>query len=381
MTKMTRKRSCYWKRRQNDSYLKHKINRPERIIKVYVPVFVYTEEGESDMKRMSNRALTGIVTLLICSVMAASCNINTDKAGEAFQHLGENLDNAVNGTEAETEAPAEETEVTETSEAEETEAPEEEAEPTPIPEPTATPTPTPSPTPTPEPEPERVDFSELTEDELADGVTVELEDFEESYVSEDDITLITFTGNRILISEEALPNVQTSVNLILDGFYLEAEGIYNRYTSEALAEIAMPMEEDVEFAPYSVTCGYEYGYNGRVLSVVMTYDVTRGDLVVEEHTEYASFDMYTGQYVTTASVVEDQELFRTTCGNILAFATENEEDNQDSFTDIFIFVEGSGNGVYVVGTAPDGTIVRALADIENIAPALNRYGQLLYTNR
>ena len=58
------------------------------------------------MKRMSNRALTAIVTLLICSVMAASCNINTDKAGEAFQHLGENLDNAVNGTEAETEAPA-----------------------------------------------------------------------------------------------------------------------------------------------------------------------------------------------------------------------------------------------------------------------------------
>ncbi len=315
--------------------------------------------------------------------MAASCNINTEKAGEAFQHLGENLDNAVNGTEEVTEAPAEETEVTVSEETEATEPSEEEEEPASEPEPTATPTPTPtpSPTPTPEPEPERVDFSELTEDELADGVTVELEDFEESYVNEDDITLVTFSGNRILISEEALPNVQTSVNLILDGFYLEAEGIYNRYTSEALAEYAMPMEEDVEFSPYSVTCGYEYGYNGRVLSVVMTYDVTRGDEVVEEYTEYASFDMYTGQYVTTASIVEDQELFRTTCGNILAFATENEEDNQDSFTNIFIFVEGTGNGVYVVGTAPDGTVVRALADIDNIAPALNRYGQLLYTNR
>ena len=335
------------------------------------------------MKRISNRALSAVVTLLVCSLMAASCNINTEKAGEAFQHLGENLDNAVNGTEEVTEAPAEETEVTVTEETEATEPSEEEEEPASEPEPTATPTPTPtpSPTPTPEPEPERVDFSELTEDELADGVTVELEDFEESYVNEDDITLITFSGNRILISEEALPNVQTSVNLILDGFYLEAEGIYNRYTSEALAEYAMPMEEDVEFSPYSVTCGYEYGYNGRVLSVVMTYDVTRGDEVVEEHTEYASFDMYTGQYVTTASIVEDQELFRTTCGNILAFATENEEDNQDSFTNIFIFVEGTGNGVYVVGTAPDGTVVRALADIDNIAPALNRYGQLLYTNR
>ena len=72
------------------------------------------------MKRMSNRALTAIVTLLICSVMAASCNINTDKAGQAFQHLGENLDNAVNGTE-ETEAPVEETEETVAEETEETE--------------------------------------------------------------------------------------------------------------------------------------------------------------------------------------------------------------------------------------------------------------------
>ena len=65
------------------------------------------KKGNDDMKRISNRALSAIVTLLICSVMAASCNINTDKAGQAFQHLGENLDNAVNGTE-ETEAPVEE---------------------------------------------------------------------------------------------------------------------------------------------------------------------------------------------------------------------------------------------------------------------------------
>ena len=334
------------------------------------------------MKRISNRALTAIVTLLICSVMAASCNINTQKAGEAFQHLGENLDSAVNGTE-ETEAPIEETEETVTEETEETEPAETEAEPAPEPEATATPTPTPtpSPTPTPEPEPERVDFSELTEDELADGVLVEEETFEESYVNEDDVTLVTFSGNRIVISEEDAVNIQTSVNLILDGFYQEAAGVYNRYTSEALAEYAMPMEEEMEYQPYAVTCSYEYGYNGRVLSVMMTYAVTRDSQDVVLHTEYVSFDMYTGQYITTASVVEDQELFRTTCGNILAFATENEEDNADSFTDIFIFVEGSGNGVYIIGTASDGTTVRALADIENIAPSLNRYGQLLYTNR
>ena len=319
-----------------------------------------------------------LISIVVLGFLAASCNINTDKAGQAFQHLGENLDNAVNGTE-ETEAPVEETEETVAEETEETEPSVEETQPLPTPEPTATPTP--SPTPTPEPEPERVDFSELTEDELADGVLVEEEDFEESYVNDDDITLITFSGNRIVISEEDAINIQTSVNLILDGFYQEAEGVYNRYTSEALAEYAMPMEEDMEYQPYAVTCDYEYGYNGRVLSVVMSYNVVRDDQVVTEHTEYVSFDMYTGQYVTTASVVEDPELFRTTCGNILAFATENEEDNQDSFTNIFIFVEGPGNGVYIIGTAPDGSIVRALADINNIAPALNRYGQLLYTNR
>ena len=339
------------------------------------------KKGNDDMKRMSSRTLTAVVILLICSVMAASCNINTQKAGEAFQHLGENLDSAVNGTE-ETGAHVEETEAAVPEETEETaEETEAEPEPTPVPEPTATPTPTPSPTPTPEPEPERVDFSELTEDELADGVIIEEESFEESYVNEEDITLVTFSGNRIVISEEDAVNIQTSVNLILDGFYQEAEGVYNRYTSEALAEYAMPMEEETEYVPYAVTCDYDYGYNGRVLSIVMSYSVVRDDQTVAEHTEYSSFDMYTGQYITTASVVEDQELFRTTCGNILAFATENEEDNADSFANIFIFVEGSGNGVYIIGTAADGSTVRALADIENIAPALNRYGQLLYTNR
>ncbi len=347
------------------------------------------------MKRMSERTMTAIAVLLMASVMVASCNINPDKAGDAFRHLGENLDNAVNGTEETIQETVAETEPTVSEETEETEDAEEtEASETTEQSSSAsgstltlvpTPTPTPEPTPTPAPEPasERVDFSELTEDELRDGTVVEIEDFEESFVNEDEVTLVSFTGNRILISQEDSPYIQTSVNLILDGFYLEAEGVYNRYTAEAQAEYALPVEEEAEavYSPYAVSCNYDYGYNGRVLSVIMTYGVTRGDETVAEHREYVSFDMYTGQYITTASVVEDYELFRTTCGNTLAFATENEEDNADSFTDIFIFVEGSGNGVYVYGTAADGTVVRALADIENIAPALNRYGSILYTNR
>ena len=333
---------------------------------------------------MLNRKIRNILAAAAITTsvaLIASCNINTDKAGQAFEHLGQNINEAVNGEE-ETEPVVEETELPVPEEAEEVpdETPAEtQPEPTATPAPTATPTPAATPTPTPTPAPERVDFSELTEDQISDTITVESEDFEESYVDENDITYATFSGNRLLVSEESAPNIQTAVNLILDGFYNEAEGVYNRYISEAQADYALIGEETEEvFEPYDVTVTYEYGFNGRILSVRMEYAVVNGEEVVTDNVEYVNFDMYTGQYIDTSTVVADRAEFDRIAGESLAFSTDDEEDTADSFSDIIIFVQDSGNGVYVVGRDAEGNYVRALVDIQNFSGVFNRYGRIVF---
>lgn len=327
------------------------------------------------------RTILSILMITAVSAAATACNFNADKAGEAFDHLGQNISNAVSedGT---GEAPVVETEITEetTSEVPDETPAETEAEPTATPTPAATPAPTATPTPTPTPAPERVDFSELTEDLISDSITVESEDFAESYADdENEITYATFSGNRLLVSEEEAPNIQTSVNLILDGFYLEAEGVYNRCISEAQAEYALIGEEEEQvFETYEVTVSYEYGFNGRVLSVRMAYEAVAGEEKIDENVEYIAFDMYTGQYINTASVIADQGEFNRIAGEALAFYTDDEEDTADSFSNIIIFAQDSGNGVYVIGTDEDGDYVRTLIDVQNLASVFNRYGRILY---
>lgn len=365
--------------KQIDFYLKHKNIKPERIIKLYVPVFALWDTEDTDYMNKKIRTILSIMMIVAVSAAATACNFNADKAGEAFDHLGQNISNAVSEDGSE-ETAVSETEITvETPSDVSEEVPEEtEAVPTATPMPTATPAPTATPTPT--PAPERVDFSELTEDQISDTITIESEEFEESYADdENEITYATFSGNRLLVSEEAAPNIQTSVNLILDGFYQEAEGIYNRYTSEAQAEYALIGEEEEQvFETYDVTVSYEYGFNGRVLSVRMAYAAVSGEETLEEDIEYIAFDMYTGQYINTASVIADQGEFNRIAGEALAFSTDNEEDTAESFSDIIIFAQDSGNGVYVIGTDEDGDYVRTLIDVQNLGPVFNRYGRILY---
>ena len=70
---------------------------------------------------MLNRKIRNILAAAAITTsvaLIASCNINTDKAGQAFEHLGQNINEAVNGEE-ETEPVVEETELPAPEEAEE----------------------------------------------------------------------------------------------------------------------------------------------------------------------------------------------------------------------------------------------------------------------
>ena len=371
---------------------------------------------------MINNKIKLLISCVAASVLLAACSMDLDRAGSAFYDLGNNLNNAVEGEEdEEDEEPAETAAPTETAEtSEETEPSETD------PVPTATPAPTSTPVPTATPAPERVDLSELTEDTISDGITVEDEAFEEHYVDGSDTTVASFSGNRILVQIADAPNVQTSVNLLLDGFYQEAAGLYARYTNEALSEVALEggtvvlpsddeeQDEDTQeteeteetedavlssdgtFVPYTVTVSYDHSTNGRVLSVIMSYSVTRGDETVVSATEYMNIDLYTGQFIIPEVISDDpdglEEALLAELANIpsVQASDEDEEDEDEDedeedvdvgdVTQVFIMTEEAGTrATYaeIIGITEDGTVSRVV-DLQDYSQYFNRYGRLIF---
>lgn len=361
---------------------------------------------------MLNRKNTAMI--LAAAMLAgslAACSFDMDKASKAVNDLGNSIDEAVNGTEAETETTVSETsEVIVETPAEPTPESVAEATPTPTATPTATPTPTSTPTATPTPQPERVDFSELTTDTISEGIDVMTEEFEESFHAEDDTLLCSFTGERLLVTIDDASNVQTAINLMCDSFYQEALGCYNSYSAEAAAEYAllfgvMPeTEEDEEEAeaetgtdaeeeentrtddaqltdPYAVEIAYDYSTNGRLLTVMSTYTVTRGEEVLADVSENTTYDLYTGQIVGLNDISDDEQLLRdylTSC--LVGSVPEEDEENPVEFSELFIIAEepGSRSNIAEVRGIADGEIVSTIIDVDDLAPYLNRFGKLVY---
>ena len=146
-----------------------------------------------------------------------------------------------------------------------------------------------------------MDYSNYTEINLSDTFTVSLESFAEvGYVEGKDFILTKFEGNRFVVTKAANETVMNSINLIVDGFYKEAEGAHDRVYGKAKAEYALKgsIEE-----PYTVLCDFQYTVNGRVLSVLMVYEITgpENKTVID----FASFDMISGQYITFNSICKD----------------------------------------------------------------------------
>lgn len=319
-------------------------------------------------------------------VGVTACSFDQDR----FNRGLEKIESAVVGTEETT---------VETEETEETEAEEEteETEVTPEPTATATPSPTSTPTPSPTPMPERVDFSELTEDSLMDDFDVELEAFEQTYSGDSNLDLVSFTGNRMLVSLPENTTVQTSINSMLNGLYSEAEGLYNRCCDEADAEYALSGRSA---SRYSVTVDYSYSGNDRLLSVDMSYEVSSklGGVseVLAETTEHITFDMYTGQVITIDSVAKDSASFRQALVNALNNANVAEEDTDEdetaettettaateerTYDEIWITVQSAANGTSVckVNGISNGEVYSTLIDMNDYSDYLTRFGLAVY---
>ena len=361
------------------------------------------------MKKLEGNKL---VALLLSAGMAtsllAACSVNTDQLGQGISDLG----NAFNTTA--TEAPA----VTETSAAassEETSG-ETSEETTAETTPAATPTATPSPTPL----PQRVDFSDYTEIDLTDSFEVTVEEFEESAHSDDDtVEFAVFTGNRLVVTEADNETARDAINLVVDGFYAEAEGAYQNVVAQLKSEY---LANGVIENSGSVRVNFEYVTNGRALSVLMVYAINAGDKT-DRKVDFATFDMLTGHYITMSSVVTDTEGLERACKTALADAiktkaleavqpavtatptptpatvttttapttaettvvetiNEDELPKASDFDVIYIAPTASDTeGVHkvtVIGIAKDGIIYEADVEIDSYADLFNRYGTSVF---
>ena len=334
-----------------------------------------------------------LVALLISAGMAtsflAACSINTDKLGEGISELG----NAFT-TESETEATKSET----------TEAPTELTTTT-VTEETTEAIPTPSATPSPTPLPQRVDYSNYTDINLNDTFTVSSEAFSESsYVDNTEILLAKFEGNRFVVTKAANENVMNSINLIINGFYNEAAGAYNRVYSKAKAEY--DLKGSIE-APYDVLVDFQYTTNGRALSVLMVYEVSGGEADKTTVIDFASFDMISGQYITFNSVCKDptglENALRSGLANALKIqpkASETEivgdtpettaetaaavnTPEADDFDAVYLApgpatTDAARNSFATLYGVIDGKVYSAVIDMNAYANFLNRYGASLF---
>ncbi len=322
-----------------------------------------------------------IVTVSVLGVVSlAACSINYNDLADGINDLGKSVDHAINGTDAATAAA---TSGTETDATDPTAAPTE-PEATPTPSPTPVPTATPTPTPTPTPAPQRVDMSELTTDTITEGVEIKDETFEESYHDVDDYTqLVKFTGNRIAVEIPDGKNVQTAINLVINGFYNETEGLYKRYSDEAQSAYLLDKENYLA-APYSVNVKFNYSYNGRVLSVISEYTVKKGEeeAYVEHKSEISTFDILTGQYVTPALVAKDYHKLEEVLAQALAQGSSSDVKvykKEDVKSPVLVVHPISGGTVFAeVYGKIGGELYKTPVDLANYADYLNSYGKIVY---
>ena len=233
----------------------------------------------------------------------------------------------------------------------------------------------PTPTPTPHPTNERVDFSYLTSSSISENFVVDSETFSESVDTEDNQHLAVFSGKRVLVSKAGSENVSEAINLILDSFYQEAVGLYSRYAGEAKAAYGLSGTADTV---YNVEVNFDYSYNKRIFSVVMSYKVTAGNKVIASKEEFSSFDMLTGQYVTLASIASDWEGLQNALRSKLA---KNEPIARASaITDLYVAAQqpGAQTATIEIYGMYNGMRYHTTGDMNDYAQYLNRYGKIIF---
>ena len=353
------------------------------------------------MKKLEGNKLAALLLSAgMVTTLLAACTIDTDELGQGISDLGSAF---TSQTVSQTEKEKETTETTGTEETAATEITEESVKET-------TPAPTSTPTPTPTPLPQRVDFSEYTDIDLTDVFTVTVEEFgEKTYSDDNQILLATFEGNRLVVTEADNENVRDSINLIVDGFYTEAEGAYNRVVSKAKAELNLTGVVEI---PSAVTVDFSYTTNGRVLSVLMVYEVKGVETDMSTVIDFASFDMLSGQYINLASVSKDpaglEDALKKGLENTLKAqptpapttvptttqpadettetTVETEAKKIPTAAEIEILyvapgpvtADNTGNTFATVYGISDGVLYSAVIDISAYADFFNRYGTSVF---
>ncbi len=353
------------------------------------------------MKKLEgNRLAALLLSAGMVTTLLAACSINTDELGQGISDLGNAF---TSQTVRETEKETTETTVTEETSATETTVAEKD---TPTPTPTATSTPTPTPTPL----PQRVDFSEYTDIDLTDVFTVTVEEFGEKTYSDDNTALFaTFEGNRLVVTKAANETVRDSINIIVDGFYAEAEGAYNRVIAKAKAEFNLTGVVEI---PSAVNVDFRYTTNGRVLSVLMVYEVKGVESDEATVIDFASFDMLSGQYINYTTISKDpaglEDALKKGLENTLKAqpiptptatpaATQRTDETVEttveteavkipSASDIEVLyvapgpvaADNSGSTFATVYGVSEGVIYTAVIDISAYADFFNRYGTSVF---
>ena len=345
------------------------------------------------MKRLEgNKLVAVILSAGMLTTFLAACSVNTDKLerglndlGNAFVTTAAPKETDPTTTEATSAAPSEEE--TTVSSSEETTS-------------TATTTAYANPTITPTPLPERVDFSNYVEKDLTDNFAVTSEEFGESAYTDDQnqVLLAKFEGTRLVVTKASNESVMNSINLIINGFYKEAEGAYTRVLAKAKAEYDL---NGVIENSYSVTCDFIYTTNARALSVLMVYEVSGKDGAKNTVIDFASFDMLTGQYITLNSICKDpsglENALRAGLANSLkiqpkANTDETEETDKKAkeepvptekdFTAIYLApgpatTDPQANSFVTIYGVVGNKVYSAVIDMNAYSGFLNRYGSSL----
>ncbi|MBO4450636.1 MAG: hypothetical protein J5777_08610 [Clostridiales bacterium] len=352
-------------------------------------------------RRPSQIVAVAIVAAMLLTLLTA-CSIDYTALSEGLSELGSAIDFSYNQTpatpgseettsESETSGSKETSETTsettessaessetsetdETSETSESSAASETSETSETSESSETTTSEPTPTPTPHPTNERVDFSYLRTTNLSETFSVNSEEFSEK-VDAGENTLAVFSGKRMVVSNAGSENVSEAINLILDSFYQEAAGLYSRYSGEAKAAYNLSGVVDTV---YNTEVNFDYSYNKRILSVIMSYKVTAGKAVLASSEEYASFDMLTGQYITLASVAEDWAGLQNALK--LKLAKNEPISSASGITDLYVAAQQPGAQtatIEIYGTY-GGKRFHTTGDMNEYAQFLNRYGKIIF---
>ncbi len=232
----------------------------------------------------------------------------------------------------------------------------------------------PTPTPTPHPTNERVDFSGLTNNKVSENFIIDIEEFSES-VDADQKAMAIFSGKRMLVSKAENDNVTEAVNIILDSFYQEAAGLYTRYAGEAKAAYNLSGTIDTV---YNIEVNFDYSYNKRILSVIMSYKVTSDKNVIASNEEFVSFDMLTGQYITLAAVASDWDGLQNALKAKLAKNVTVK--SAAAITNLYVAAQqpGAQTATVEIYGMYNGEKIHTTGDMNEFAQYLNRYGKMIY---